>query len=343
MGGPRDGEPYAQGWCFRLTTQLSDNPPQPRSGRFTVSVVVPVYNEQDVLPEFVRRAVAALEKSGQAWELIFVDDGSKDSSADLLAKCHRDNSRIKLIRLSRNFGQQPAISAGIHHATGDCVALIDADLQDPPELLIEMIGQWLAGYDTVIARRRSRPETGLRGTGMRLFYPVLGLLADGPHATAGIFSLMDRKVINQFNELPERNRFVPGLRAWLGFRQVAVYYDRDARGAGEPKQSLQRLARYAMDGIFSFSTKPLRLATYMGFLFSGLSFAMAIFYFITFFAFHKTAGSGFTTLIISVLFLGGVQLICAGILGEYIGRIYEEVKRRPLYVVREAVGFDSKL
>jgi dolichol-phosphate mannosyltransferase len=307
-----------------------------------ISVVVPIFNEQEILPELRRRMTAALDQSAEPWELVLVDDGSQDQSPALLRQFHEQDARIKVVTLSRNFGHQPAITAGVHHATGDCVILIDGDLQDPPEVIPEMIQKWKQGYQVVLGQRSSRTERGARGVGFRLFYPILRRFTDLQSAPdAGIFGLMDRVVVEEFNRLPERNRFIPGLRNWLGFRQSAVFYDRAARAAGKPKQTLTRLIRYAADGMVSFSFRPLRAATWMGFSVSGVSFVLAIFYFVTFFAFHKSSGGGFTTLILCVLFLGGVQLIAVGILGEYIGRIYEEVKQRPLYVVRERLGISQ--
>jgi glycosyltransferase involved in cell wall biosynthesis len=203
-----------------------------------------------------------------------------------------------------------------------------------------MIRKWKEGFQVVLGERASRADGGVRGIGFRLFYPILRRITDLPIArNAGIFGLMDRAVVEQFNRLPERNRFIPGLQIWLGFRQTAVAYDRAGRAAGQPKQSLSRLIRYAADAMLSFSIKPLRAATWLGFLVSIVAFALAIFYVVTFFAWHKQI-SGFTTEIVCILFLGGVQLISVGILGEYIGRIYEEVKQRPLYIVRERIGFE---
>jgi polyisoprenyl-phosphate glycosyltransferase len=307
-----------------------------------VSVVVPIFNEQETLTELRRRLTAAMDSSNEPWEWVAVDDGSRDDSPRILREFHQQDPRIKIVTLSRNFGHQPAVTAGIHHAHGDCVVLLDGDLQDPPELIPEMIKKWREGFQVVLAQRTSRTERGTRGIGMRLFYPLLRKLSDLPSAPdAGIFGLMDRVVVVEFNKLPERNRFIPGLRSWLGFRQTSVLYDRAGRAAGDPKQTLPRLLRYAVDAIVSFSYRPLRVAAWLGFVASAIAFALAVFYLVTFFVFHKQSGSGFTTLILAMLFLGGVQLIAVGILGEYIGRIYEEVKQRPLYVVRERTGFEN--
>jgi polyisoprenyl-phosphate glycosyltransferase len=307
-----------------------------------VSIVIPIFNEQENLPELRRRLATAMETAGEPWEALLVDDGSRDDSPRILREFHDSDPRFKIVTLSRNFGHQPAVSAGIHHAAGDAVVLIDGDLQDPPEVIPEMIRKWKEGFQVVLAQRASRPEGGLRGIGFRLFYPILRRITDLPSTPdAGIFGLMDRAVVTEFNRLPERNRFIPGLRSWLGFRQASVLYDRSDRAAGKPKQTLGRLIRYAADGMVSFSYKPLRAATWLGFCASAVAFALAIFYVITFFTWHKQI-SGFTTEIVCILFFGGVQLISVGILGEYIGRIYEEVKQRPLYIVRERLGVGEK-
>jgi glycosyltransferase involved in cell wall biosynthesis len=307
-----------------------------------VSVVVPIFNEQENLPELRRRLAETLDSTKDEWEVVLVDDGSADSSAKMLRDIHAADPRFKIITLSRNFGHQPAVTAGVHHARGDCVILIDGDLQDPPEVIPQMIAKWREGYAVVLGERSSREERGARGLGFRLFYPILRSVTDLPSAPdAGIFGLMDRRVVEEFNKLPERNRFIPGLRSWLGFKQGSVSYQRAARAAGKPKQTLRKLIHYAADAMISFSYKPLRAAIWLGFLAATVAFCLGIFYFVTFFTDRKQI-TGFTTTIICVLFLGGVQLISVGILGEYIGRIYEEVKQRPLYVVHEKLGFETK-
>jgi glycosyltransferase involved in cell wall biosynthesis len=307
-----------------------------------ISVVVPIFNEEENLPQLRARISAALESTGEAWEMVLVNDGSRDRSAEILRQFHAEDPRIKVVNLSRNFGHQPAVTAGVHHARGDCVILIDGDLQDPPEVLPEMIKKWREGYAVVLGERTSRQDRGARSIGFRLFYPLMRWVSDLPEGPeGGIFGLMDRRVVDEFNKLPERNRFIPGLRSWLGFKQTSVKYDRQERAAGQPKQTLPRLVRYALDGMISFSYRPLRWVTGMGFLVSGVSFLLAVFYFVTFFALHKSSGGGFTTLILCVLFLGGVQLISIGVLGEYVGRIYDESKQRPLYVVEERLGFED--
>jgi dolichol-phosphate mannosyltransferase len=305
-----------------------------------ISVVVPIFNEQENLPELRRRVVAALEQTGEAWELVLVNDGSRDRSPEIIRQFHAEDPRIKLVDLSRNFGHQPAVTAGVHHARGECVILIDGDLQDPPEVIPEMVKQWRAGSQVVLGERSSRTDSGARGIGFKLFYPILRAMTDLPSAPdAGIFGLMDRRVVDEFNKLPERNRFIPGLRSWLGFKQSSVVYDRTDRAAGKPKQTLRKLIHYAMDAIFSFSYRPLRWVTYMGMFVSTVTFGLALWYIFDFF-YHRKPITGFTTTIVCVLFLGGVQMIAIGIVGEYIGRIYEEIKQRPLYVVREKLGID---
>ncbi len=308
-----------------------------------ISVVVPIFNEVENLPELRRRLAAALENTARTWEVILVDDGSRDGSGHLVARFNADDPRFKLVTLSRNFGHQPAITAGIHHARGDCVILIDGDLQDPPEVIPALVERWQEGFQVVIGERTSRSERGPRSLGFRLFYPFMRAMTDLPEfADAGIFGLMDRAVVEEFNKLTERNRFIPGLRTWLGFRHTAVTYNRADRASGEPKQTLRHLVRYAMDGMISFSYRPLRAATWIGFASSLGAFLLGLFY-LAEFAIHggRTYGSGFTTIILCVLFLGGVQLITVGILGEYIGRIYEEVKQRPLYIVGAKIGFET--
>jgi dolichol-phosphate mannosyltransferase len=306
-----------------------------------VSVVVPIYNEQENLPALRVRLTAALESTGRTWEVVAVNDGSRDRSPAMLREFHAADPRWKAVSLSRNFGHQPAVTAGVHAARGKCVVLIDGDLQDPPEVIREMVAKWDGGRgaDVVLGERTSRAERGTRGLGFRLFYPLLRAVTDLPSAPdAGIFGLMDRRVVDEFNKLPERNRFIPGLRAWLGFRTTSVLYDRQERAAGKPKQTFRRLVKYALDGMLSFSYKPLKVATWMGFTVAAIGFATALVFVVRRLLGIDPAVTGFTTLLVMSMFLGGIQLITIGILGEYMGRIYEEVKQRPLYVVGEKLG-----
>jgi dolichol-phosphate mannosyltransferase len=309
-----------------------------------ISVVIPIYNEQENFPELLRRTSAALESlAPRPWEILFVDDGSTDASAAAIRDAHAHEPRIKLITLSRNFGHQPAVTAGIHHARGQAVILLDGDLQDPPELIPELVAKWAEGFQVVLAKRRSRAEHGARSLGFRLFYPLLRRISDLPDAPdAGIFGLMDRAVVDCFNKLPERNRFIPGLRLWLGFKQTAVEYDRQQRAQGQPKQTLGRLINYALDGMLSFSIKPLRAATWLGFACAAIGFGTALFFIVRRLFFKDPAVTGFTTLLTMMMFIGGVQLITIGILGEYVGRIYEEMKQRPLYVIAEKLGLEDE-
>lgn len=308
-----------------------------------ISVVVPIFNEHENLPQLRRRLVTSLESTGQLFEVIFVDDGSIDGSATLLGCFAKQDPRLKTVTLSRNFGHQPAVTAGVRFAAGSCVVLIDGDLQDPPEIIPELVRAWQDGAKVVVAERKSRAEHGLRGLALRLFYPVLRRITDLRDApNAGIFGLMDRSVVDEFNRLPERNRFIPGLRQWLGFDTATVHYDRLDRAAGKPKQSIRRLVRYAMNGMISFSDRPLRAATYLGFTVTLIGFFVALAFIARRLLGIDPAVTGFTTLLVSMIFLGGVQLISVGILGEYVGRIYEEVKQRPLYVVKGRRNFDDE-
>jgi len=315
------------------------------AGEQHLVLVIPVYNEQENLPELFRRVTAACNAvTGITWSAILVDDGSKDDSAQRILEQRQVDPRFKLLRLSRNFGHQPTITAGLEHVgQADAVVILDADLQDPPELIGELVEAWRQGADVVLAQRTSRKETGLRGLGFRIFHGIFGWLSDFPMTTnTGVFGLLSRPALTQLTRFTERNRFFPGLRSWIGFEQRIVYYDRDSRVAGEPKQTLRRLIRYAMDGVFSFSYKPLRLMTIAGIAISIAGFFVACFFIIKRLLGIDEAVTGFTTLVTLMLFLGGIQLIAIGLLGEYLGRIYDEVKNRPIYIVGQRHGFDDK-
>jgi len=304
--------------------------------QLSVTLVIPVFNEEAVLPELFQRLGAVFGCCPEfSWTALLVNDGSRDKSADLVRAQTAVDPRFKLLELTRNFGFQAALSAGLAHATGDAIITMDADLQDPPEVIPEMIAIWRGGNEVVRAVRRSRQETGARRFGMDLFHGIFGRVADFPiEANTGTFGLMSREAVDALNRLPERNRFFPGLRTWVGFTTGHVIYDRKERAAGEPQQTLPKLMRYALDGVFSFSYLPLRLLTYAGILIAFLGFSAAVFYAMRRLLGIETAPTGYTTLVTIVLFLGGVQLIGIGVLGEYLGRIYDEVKQRPLYVVR---------
>jgi dolichol-phosphate mannosyltransferase len=268
--------------------------------------------------------------------VIYVNDGSTDGSLEIMLDQRRRDPRFTVIDLSRNFGQQAAIAAGLAAAAADAAIVMDGDLQDPPELIPEMVECWRAGAEVVRAQRRSRQERGPRRWSFALFHRLLGWLADFPiPAHVGVYGLLDRKALDELNRLPEKNRFRPGLRAWVGFDQRVVYYDRDGRASGLPKQSFRRLLRYGLDGIFSFSYKPLRLMVLGGSVICVTGFVLATRFVIRRLAGVEQAQMGFTTIVTVVLFLGGVQLVSIGLLGEYLARIYDEVKQRPLYIVRQ--------
>lgn len=312
----------------------------PRTGAPELSVVIPVYNEEPGLAELRRRVLTVLEGTALSFEVIFVNDGSGDESGRILSGYCLDDPRLRAVHLSRNFGHQAAVAAGIWYAAGRAVVVMDADLQDPPELLPELISRWAEGNDVVYTQRARRPGDSLAKRAMTwAYYRVIQFLADTPlHADSGDFCLMDRRVVDLLNQMPERHRYIRGLRSWVGFKQVSVMFDRPERFAGEVKYSFAKLARLGLDGIFSQSTAPLRLATYFGLSVSLVSFLLGIFY-----IFEKlTVGvnpRGWASTIVIVLFLGGVQLLTVGIMGEYLGRIYEEVKQRPLFVVGALDGF----
>jgi glycosyltransferase involved in cell wall biosynthesis len=309
----------------------------------SVAVVIPVYNEELVLPELFQRLAAVFDREpGWTWSAVMVNDGSRDRSATLIAEQHARDPRFKLVDLSRNFGFQSALAAGlVAAASADAVVTMDADLQDPPELIPELVTAWRGGAEVVRAVRRTRSETGLRRVAFDLFHKLFGVLTDYPiEPNSGTFGLLGQAAVEAFNHLSERNRFFPGLRAWVGFPRVDVLYDRQERAAGQTQQTLRRLVRYAFDGVFSFSYLPLRLLTYSGLFIAWLGFAVGLFFIVRRLLGIEIAQTGFTTLVTLLLFLGGVQLIGIGVLGEYLGRVYDEVKRRPNYIVKRKTGLE---
>jgi len=301
-----------------------------------LSVVVPVFNEEDVLPVLFERLQASLSRLPDVpYEIVFVNDGSTDSSARQLREFCVREPHAAVVSLSRNFGQQASITAGLSRSHGQCVIVLDADLQDPPELIPDLMQRWRAGCQVVLARRRSRGEGIWRRAVFAAFYRILGMVSDYPlQLQSGVFGLMDRKVVDQLLGMSEQNRFLPGMRSWLGFTQGVLEYNRSERAAGRPKQTLGRLLRYGFDAIFSFSHKPLRIIWIAGSAISALCFAYAAGLLILRLL-RINVVPGFTTPTIAILFLGGVQLTAIGVLGEYLGRIYDEVKRRPLFVVAD--------
>jgi glycosyltransferase involved in cell wall biosynthesis len=302
-----------------------------------IAIVTPVFNEEEVLPELIARLTKLFDGGhGCEWRAILVDDGSRDRSAQLVREHAARDPRFELVELSRNFGFQAALSAGLDAARkADAVVTMDADLQDPPEVIPELVAAWQGGAEVVRAKRRSRAETGLRRVGFDLFHTMFGRLSDYPiEPNSGTFGLLGRAAVEAFNTLPERHRFFPGLRAWIGFPTADVLYDRQDRAAGQPQQTFRRLVRYALDGLFSFSHLPLRALTYVGIFVACMGFAAGLFFILWRLFKFETSPTGFTTLAALVTFIGGVQLIGIGILGEYLGRIYDEVKARPNYIVK---------
>ena len=308
-----------------------------------LSVVVPIYNEELVIEALHSRLLQVLAPSVSSFEIVFVNDGSKDKSPGMLDAICRSDPRFKALHFSRNFGHQAAVTAGLHAVTGQVIVVIDADLQDPPELIHEMLAKWREGYDVVYAQKLRRKGIGpIKRAAYYVYYRILGSLTDVevPPDT-GDFCLMDRKIVDLLNAMPERNRYVRGLRAWLGFRQTAIMFERPGRFAGETKYPFRKMLGLAMDGILSLSKAPLRLAMYFGFFASAISFALLAYFVLERLFGPGNLARGWASTIVAILFLGGVQLICIGVLGEFIGRIYDEVKQRPLYIVGRSTGFDG--
>ena len=308
-----------------------------------LSVVVPCKNEEGALRETQRRLTDVLEQLTDDFEVVYVDDGSTDSTFDLLREIQGHDHRVRVVQLSRNFGHQVAITAGMEHASGAAVVLIDADLQDPPEVIPLMVKQWRNGVDVVYGLRTQRDgETLFKLWTAKAFYRLIARLSGVPiPADAGDFRLMDRKVVSALLRMPERDRFLRGMISWLGFRQAAVPYRRSARGAGETKYPLLKMLRLAADGIVSFSVLPLRMATWLGFSASAVAMVLILYALLAHW-FTNQWVTGWTSLFIAVLFIGGAQLVCLGIIGEYVGRTYGESKQRPLYFVQELLGFDEE-
>jgi polyisoprenyl-phosphate glycosyltransferase len=308
----------------------------------SLSIVIPVYNEVEVLPVLYHRLTRVMEGLGESYEIIFVNDRSTDGSLALLRDLRAGDDRVKLLGLSRNFGHQSAITAGLDHSCGQAVVVMDADLQDPPEVIPQLVEQWRKGYDMVFAVREKRHGEGLfkRGTAA-LFYRLLRRLTSTQiPVDAGDFRLMNRKAVDTLQSMRERSRFIRGLAGWIGFRQTSVPYVRHVRHAGTTKYPLKKMVRFAFNGLISFSSVPLQLASYLGFIVSSISFVYMA-YAVWLKLFTDRTILGWTSVMVAVLFLGGVQLLCLGIVGEYIGRIYEEVKQRPLYIVDEVDGLDQ--
>jgi len=312
-------------------------PPAALTQTVVYSLVAPIYNEAETLPHFYRRALAALEDLEEPFELILVNDGSSDGSDHILRRLQARDPRVRVVEFSRNFGHQAAISAGLAHARGQAVIIIDSDLQDPPELILEMVERWKDGAEVVYAQRAARAgETRFKLLTASLFYRLIARLTDIdiPRDT-GDFRLLDRRVVDALVALPEHHRFMRGLSAWVGFRQEAVRYERAERFAGSTKYPLRKMLRFSLDAITGFSYAPLQLATTFGFVLAGLSLLAIVVAALL----RLTTGAimGQASTLILVLLLGGIQLIFLGVIGEYLGRIYDEVRRRPLYIVRDVL------
>ena len=308
----------------------------------SLSIVVPICNEEETLPELHRRLTDVLSAIGLRYEILYIDDGSTDKSLPLLAQYHTESPSVRVVSFSRNFGHQTAISAGIQLATGDAVVVLDGDLQDPPEIIPRFIEKWNEGFQVVYAVRKARKEIFLKRWSYAIFYRLLRSISyiDIP-PDSGDFSLMDRSVVDILKIMPERNRFVRGLRTWIGFRQSGIEYERAERYAGRSKYGIAKLFKLAYDGLITFSFFPLKLSTKLGFAFSLmalLSALLIVFLKVT----RNFAPQGWASTIVVILFLSGLQFFILGIFGEYIGRIFEEVKGRPPYVVKTMLGFGAR-
>ena len=312
--------------------------------RPVLSVVIPVHNEAEVLPELLQRLQLSLRQLPCPTELLFVDDGSSDNSVALLKAGQATLPAIRVVSLSRNFGKEAATTAGLHHARGDAVILMDADLQDPPELIPAMVEQWRRGFDVVLMKRRSRAgETLLKRLTSSFYYRLLNRISDAPiPVDTGDFRLMSRRAVEVFKQLPERNRYLKGMLAWIGFPATVIHYDRDQRAAGQTKWNYWRLMHLAMEGVTSFSTRPLRPALLVGVV-TALAGGMFGFWQIIKVLLTGASTPGYASLIAFLTFLSGVQLVWLGLLGEYVGRIYMETKKRPVYVIAEDTDDQEQL
>ena len=307
------------------------------------SLVIPVYNEEKTLPELYRRISELMDRLDDQAELILVNDGSKDRSLQLLRDLHERDPRVCYLSLARNFGHQIAVTAGLNYVRGEVIVILDADLQDPPELIPDMVEKWRQGYHVVYAKRTQRQkESWFKRFTAYVFYRLLKQLADVDIPTdTGDFCLMDRQVVDVLNSMPERDRYIRGMRSWIGFQQTAVYFERHPRFAGEVKYTFSKSLSLAINGLVSFSKVPLRISTYVGLLAAVAAIFMGLLVIYWRIFVPQSPLTGFTIILVAIFFLGAVQLVSIGILGEYIGRIYEEVKGRPLYTLSESGGFHN--
>jgi len=306
------------------------------------SLIIPIYNEEENIPELYRRVSEVMNQLDGVAEMILVNDGSRDRSLEMIRNLHEQDSRVCYLSFARNFGHQLAVTAGMNFARGEAIVILDADLQDPPELILEMAKLWRDNYQVIYAKRlERRQENWFKRLMAYGFYRILRQLSDVEIPTdTGDFCLMDRRVVNVLNTMPERNRYVRGLRSWVGFRQTYILFNRDPRFAGEVKYTFRKSFRLAMDGLVSFSKAPLRLSTYLGLLSASLAIVMMLLVLYWRLSDPNSPLTGIATIVLAILFLGAIQLISIGILGEYVGRIYEEVKARPLYTLGEVKGFE---
>lgn len=331
------------------TYSIEQVQPPSEHERPVVSIVGPVFNEEALIGAFCARVAETLEQAGEPFEIVLVNDGSRDRSPAIIAEIHERDPRIKLINFSRNFGMQAALTAGLDHTSGQAVIVMDTDLQDPPEVLPRLLAKWREGYDLVYAQRSERAgETWFKKFTASAFYRLITKITNVEiPVDTGEFRLMDRKVVDALTTMREYNRFMRGLSVWVGFKQTGIQYERDPRRAGETKFSFAKMLRLALDGITTFSYLPLQLATYFGFFIAALSLVfLVVVVVMRLINYQDPAGQqafyGQASTLVALLFLGSVQLIFLGIIGEYLGRIYDEVKRRPLYIVDSALGFGQE-
>lgn len=317
----------------------AETTPLPRP---VISIVAPVFNEEPILHELYHRIATTLDAIGEPWELVLVNDGSRDGSYAIMRELHEQDPRVRVVNFSRNFGHQIAITAGADYARGDAVVIIDADLQDPPSVIADMVTKWREGYEVVYAVRAKRQgETWFKLFTAHFFYRLIrSITGVNIPVDTGDFRLLDRKAVDALSLMREHHRFMRGMASWVGYRQTGIEYVRAERFAGETKYPLKKMIRFALDGITSFSYLPLQLATYAGFIIAAIS-VLGILITVALRLSGSQAFYGQATTLVMVLFLGGIQLISLGIIGEYLGRIYDEVKKRPLYIVSEALGFEE--
>lgn len=308
------------------------------------SFIIPIYNEEETLAEMYRRVSAVMDRMDDTVELIFINDGSRDRSVHIIRELHQQDQRVCYLSFARNFGHQIAVTAGLNFARGEVIVVLDGDLQDPPELIPDMVEKWRQGYHVIYAQRvKRRKESWFKRFTAYAFYRILKYLADVDIPTdTGDFCLMDRQVVDLLNAMPERNRYIRGLRSWVGFRQTAIQFERDPRFAGEVKYTFRKSLALAINSLVSFSKVPLRISTYLGLVSAILALLMSLLILYWRLAAPNSPLTGFAAIAIAIFFLGSVQLISIGILGEYVGRIYEEVKGRPLYTLSEVAGFDNQ-